>query len=44
MVSGDVFAIPPERIIRQGDFVQFHDMPIIDSPLVIAEKRLLRLG
>ncbi len=44
MVSGDVFAIPSERIIRQGDFVQFHDMPIIDSPLVIAEKRLLRLG
>ncbi len=43
MISGKVFAIPADRISRQGDFIQFRDMPVIDSPFVIAEKRLLKL-
>ena len=44
MVSGNVFAIPQERICRQGDFMQFKDMPVIDSPIVIAEKGLLKFA
>ena len=44
MISGNVFAIPSDRICRQGEFIQFRDMPVIDSPIVIAEKRLLRLA
>lgn len=43
MISGNVFAISSEHISQQGDFIQFRDMPIIDSPFVIAEKRLLKL-
>ena len=43
VISGSVYAIPADRIVRQGDFVQFRDMPVTDSPLLIAEKRLLHL-
>ena len=43
VISGNVYAIPADRVDRQGDFVRFHDMPVIDAPLLIAEKRLLYL-
>ena len=43
VISGNVYAIPADRVGRQGDFVRFRGMPVIDSPLLIAEKRLLYL-
>ena len=43
LVSGSVYAIPKERISRTGTYVVFRDMPIIDSPLLIAERSLLQL-
>ena len=43
MISGTVYAIPADRIETHGAFVRFRDLPVIDSPLVVAEKELLRL-
>ena len=43
LVSGNVYEIPGERISKAGNAVVFGDMPIIDSPLLIAERALLHL-
>lgn len=43
-VSGSVFDISPEHIQRNGDLQLFHDMPWIDSPLVISERRTFALA
>ena len=43
LISGVVYAIPADRIETHGDFVRFRDLPVIDSPLVVAERELLRL-
>ena len=44
MISGKVYDIPADRIARQGGFVVFRNMPILDTPFLIAEKRLLHLA
>ena len=44
MVSGGVFAIPQESIDSQGEFIVFKEMPVIDSPFVIADKSLIRFA
>ena len=44
MISGKVYEIPADRISRPGGYVVFHDMPILDTPFLIAEKRLLHLA
>ena len=43
MISGKVYEIPADRISKSGEYVVFRDMPILDSPFLIAEKRLLHL-
>ena len=43
MISGKVYEIPSDRISKSGEYVVFRDMPILDSPFLIAEKRLLHL-
>ena len=43
LVSGSVYAIPAGRISHQGDYIKFGGMPIIDSPLLVAERALLHL-
>jgi len=37
-VSSRVFEIPADRIINDGELQWFHDMPWLDSPLVIMER------
>ena len=43
MISGKVYEIPADRISKAGEYVAFRDMPVMDSPILIAEKRLLHL-
>ena len=43
LISGEVYAIPEGRISRQGEYVRFGGMPVLDSPFLIAEKRLLHI-
>ncbi|MBE6373122.1 MAG: hypothetical protein E7055_13745 [Lentisphaerae bacterium] len=43
MITGKVYEIPADRISKSGKYVVFRDMPILDSPFLIAEKRLLHL-
>ena len=44
LVSGSVYAIPADRVSRQGEYVRFRGMPVSDAPFLIAEKRLLHLA
>lgn len=41
--TGGVFAIPEKNIQRQGTHFTFVDMPIYDSPVLIADKSLIPL-
>lgn len=43
LVSGRVYAIPADRIVRAGEFTVFKDIPIYDAPILIADKALLPL-
>lgn len=43
MITGKVYEIPANRISKSGECVVFQDIPILDSPFLIAEKRLLHL-
>ena len=43
LVSGSVYAIHAGHISKAGNAVVFDDMPIIDSPLLVAERTLLHL-
>ena len=43
-LTGKVYEIPSDRISKSGEYVVFRNMPILDSPFLIAEKRLLHLG
>ena len=38
LISGRVFAFPEERILRLPGRMLFKDVPLIDSPLAVAEK------
>lgn len=42
-VTGRVFAIPADRIRREGDMQWFLDLPWIDSPLVIVERQAISI-
>ncbi|MBQ9335912.1 MAG: beta-galactosidase [Lentisphaeria bacterium] len=44
MISGKIYEIPADRISRSGEYVVFRSMPILDTPFLIAEKRLLHLA
>jgi hypothetical protein len=39
LISGRVFSFPGEQIIRLPGRMIFRDVPFIDTPLVIAEKK-----
>jgi hypothetical protein len=41
LVSGRVYEIPAERVIKVGEFTLFKDMPLYDAPVLIAEKALV---
>ena len=42
-VTGRVFAIPTDRIRREGDLQWFFDLPWIDSPLVIVDRQAISI-
>jgi len=41
LISGRICEIPADRIVKAGAFTIFRDIPIYDSPVLIAEKGLL---
>ena len=41
LVTGKIFEIPPETILRMGDFTIFRDLPIYDSPCLLAGRDTL---
>ncbi|MDO5580353.1 MAG: beta-galactosidase [Planctomycetia bacterium] len=43
-VSGAIYAIPKDRILRSGDSIAFKDIPLYDAPVFIAEKAMLIKG
>ena len=43
MITGNVYEIPAERIVREADIVLFKDVPVYDGPGVITDKSLLTL-
>jgi hypothetical protein len=44
LVSGRVYGIPADHIVKAGVFTIFKDIPLYDAPVLIAEKELLRIG
>lgn len=43
-VSGAIYSIPKDRIIRSGNTITFKDIPVYDAPVFIAEKSMLMKG
>ena len=43
MITGKVYEIPADRISKSGEYVVFRNIPVLDSPFLIAGKRLLHL-
>ena len=43
LISGRVFDFPEEQILRLPGRMLFRDVPFIDTPLVIAEKKSIPL-
>ena len=43
LLTGSVFAIPRDRWSRQGEAVTFKQLPLYDSPVLIAEKAALAI-
>ena len=41
LVSGRIYEIPADRIVKTGEFVIFKDIPLYDAPVLIAEKKLV---
>lgn len=41
MVSGRIYEIPADRMVRDGNTVVFTDIPVYDSPVLVAEKSLV---
>jgi hypothetical protein len=41
LVSGGIYAIPAERVMKAGEFTIFRDIPLYDAPVLIAEKALV---
>lgn len=44
LISGKVYELPAENILPTGDFTILQNLPFADSPLVIAEKNLLKIA
>jgi len=43
LVSGRIYEIPADRIVKAGAFTIFKDIPLYDAPVLIAEKAALPL-
>jgi hypothetical protein len=41
LVSGGIYEIPSDRILKAGAFTVFQDLPLYDAPVLIAEKALV---
>ena len=41
LISGRIYEIPADRIVKTGDFIIFKDIPLYDAPVLIAEKKLV---
>jgi hypothetical protein len=41
LVSGRIYEIPADRIVKAGGFTIFKDIPLYDAPVLIAEKGLV---
>ena len=41
LVSGRIYEIPADRIVKTGEFTIFKDIPLYDAPVLIAEKELV---
>ena len=41
LVSGRIYELPADRILKAGDFTIFKDVPLYDAPVLIAEKALV---
>ncbi len=41
LVSGRIYEIPGDRVMKAGEFTVFRNMPLYDAPVLIAEKGLV---
>ncbi len=41
LVSGRVYEIPADRVVRTGETVLYKDIPLYDAPVLIADKQVL---
>lgn len=41
LVSGGIYEIPPDRVLKAGEFTIFKDIPLYDAPVLIAERALV---
>ena len=41
LVSGRIYELPSDRVVQAGGFTIFRDVPLYDSPVLIAEKALV---
>ena len=41
LVSGRIYELPPDRILKSGDFTIFKDVPVYDAPVLLAERELV---
>jgi hypothetical protein len=44
LISGRVYELPSDRVIRAGEFTIMKDVPLYDAPVLIAERSTLPLG
>ena len=43
MVTGEVYAIPADHWQKEGGIDRFQGIPVYDAPILIAEKKLLKI-
>jgi len=41
LVSGRIYEIPADRIVKFGEYTVFKDLPLYDAPVLVAEKALV---
>jgi hypothetical protein len=42
LVSGGVYELPADRVLKAGAFTIFKDVPLYDAPVLLAEKALVK--
>ncbi len=40
MVSGRIYEIPADRVVKAGEFTILRNVPLYDSPVLLGEKEL----